>query len=111
GLDGGVVSNHGGRQVDGAVASLDALVEVRDAVGSDYPLLFDGGIRRGADVMKAMALGADAVLLGRPYIYGLAVGGQAGVERVIRILSADIDVTLSLIGGRSVRELDPTWVT
>jgi len=111
GLDGVVVSNHGGRQVDGAVASLDALVEVRDAVGGDYPLLFDGGIRRGADVMKAMALGADAVLLGRPYIYGLAVGGQAGVERVIKQMWAEVDTNLSLLGAHSVLELDRSWIT
>jgi isopentenyl diphosphate isomerase/L-lactate dehydrogenase-like FMN-dependent dehydrogenase len=110
GLDGVVVSNHGGRQVDGAVAALDALVEVREAVGADYPLLFDGGIRRGADVMKAMALGADAVLLGRPYIYGLAIGGQAGVERVIKQMWAEVDTNLSLLGAHSVRELDRSWV-
>ncbi len=80
GVDGIIVSNHGGRQVDGAIAALDALVEVREAVGPEFPLLVDGGIRRGADVVKAMALGADAVLLGRLYAYGLAVGGAAGVE-------------------------------
>ena len=110
GIDGLVVSNHGGRQVDGAVASLDALVEVRDALGPDYPVLFDGGIRRGADVLKALALGADAVLLGRPYIYGLAVGGQAGVERVLKQLWAEIDTNLSLVGAHSVRELDRSWI-
>ena len=80
GVDGIIVSNHGGRQVDGAVASLDALVEVRDALGDDATVLVDSGIRGGADVVKAMALGADAVLLGRPYVWGLAVGGQEGVE-------------------------------
>jgi lactate 2-monooxygenase len=106
GADGIVVSNHGGRQVDGAVAALDALVEVRDAVGPDYPLLVDGGIRRGADVIKAMALGANAVLLGRLYAYGLAVGGAAGVEAVCRQLLAEVDLTLALCGGSSVRELD-----
>ena len=110
GVDGIVVSNHGGRQVDGAVASLDALVEVRDAVGPDYPLLVDGGVRRGADVIKALALGADAVLLGRPYAYGLAVGGQAGVEAVIRQLLAEVDLTLALCGAASVRELDRSLV-
>jgi len=79
GADGIVVSNHGGRQVDGSVAALDAFVEVRAAVGPEAVLLMDGGIRRGADVLKAVALGADAVLLGRPYAYGLAVGRQEGV--------------------------------
>jgi len=110
GVDGIIVSNHGGRQVDGAVAALDALVEVRGEVGDEYPLLMDSGIRRGADVLKALALGADAVLLGRPYAYGLAVGGQAGVEAVIRQLLAETDLTLALAGGRSVRELDDSFL-
>jgi len=110
GVDGIVVSNHGGRQVDGAVASLDALVEVRAATGPDATVLMDGGIRRGADVLKALALGADGVLLGRLYAYGLAVGGAAGVEAVIRQLAAEIDLTLALSGHRSVRELDRTAV-
>ncbi len=108
GVDGIIVSNHGGRQVDGAVAALDALVEVREAVGPEYPLLVDGGVRRGADVVKALALGADAVLLGRLYAYGLAVGGAAGVEAVCRQLLAEVDLTLALCGGVSVRELDGT---
>jgi len=110
GVDGVVVSNHGGRQVDGAVAALDALVEVRSELGPDATVLMDGGIRRGADVVKALALGADAVLLGRPYAYGLAVGGRAGVAEVIQNLMAETDLTLALIGGRSVRELDETWI-
>ena len=110
GVDGIVVSNHGGRQVDGSVAALDALVEVRDAVGADATVLMDSGIRTGSDVLKAVALGADAVLLGRPYAYGLAVGGAAGVEAVIRQLAAEIDITLALIGARSVRELDRSAV-
>ena len=108
GVDGIVVSNHGGRQVDGAVAALDALAEVREAVGPSYPLLVDGGIRRGADVIKALALGADAVLLGRLYAYGLAVGGPAGVEAVIRQLLAEVDLTLALCGGASAAGLDGT---
>jgi lactate 2-monooxygenase len=110
GVDGIVVSNHGGRQVDGAVAALDALVEVRNALGEDAVLLMDGGIRRGADVLKALALGADAVLLGRPYAYGLAVGGQEGVEAVIRHLMAETDLTLALVGGTSTRALDSSWI-
>ena len=110
GVDGIVVSNHGGRQVDGAVAALDALVEVRKALGPEAVVLMDGGIRRGADVLKALALGADAVLLGRPYAYGVAVGGQEGVEAVIRHLMADTDLTLALIGGARAVDLDSTWI-
>lgn len=106
GVDGIVVSNHGGRQVDGAVAALDALVEVRDAVGTDATVLMDGGIRHGADVVKALALGADAVLVGRPYVYGLVVGGQEGVEQVLRHLWAETDITMALAGLSSARELD-----
>jgi lactate 2-monooxygenase len=110
GVDGVVVSNHGGRQVDGAVAALDALVEVREALGPDAVVLMDSGIRTGADVLKALALGADAVLLGRPYAYGLAVGGQEGVETVIRHLMAEIDLTLALSGGVRATDLDETWI-
>ena len=110
GADGVVVSNHGGRQVDGAVASLDALVSVRDAVGPDAVVLMDSGIRRGADVLKALAAGANAVLVGRLYVYGLAVGGEQGVETVLRQLGAETDVTLALIGGRAARELDDSWL-
>jgi isopentenyl diphosphate isomerase/L-lactate dehydrogenase-like FMN-dependent dehydrogenase len=111
GVDGIVVSNHGGRQVDGAVAALDALVEVRAAVGREAVVLMDGGIRRGADVLKALALGADAVLLGRPYAYGLAVGGQEGVETVIGHLMAETDLTLALLGGTRAADLDSSWIT
>jgi lactate 2-monooxygenase len=97
-VDGVIVSNHGGRQVDGAIAALDALPMVADAVGGDMPVLFDSGIRSGADVVKALALGADAVLLGRPYLWGLALDGQAGVEAVLRMLLAELDLTLALSG-------------
>ncbi len=110
GVDGIVVSNHGGRQVDGAVAALDALVEVRDAL-PDAVVLMDGGIRCAADVLKAMALGADAVLLGRPYAYALAVGGQRGVEELVQNLMAEIDLTLALMGATSVRDLDRSWLS
>ncbi len=110
GCDGVIVSNHGGRQVDGALAALDALVEVRDVL-PEAVVLMDSGIRRAADVLKAVALGADAVLLGRPYAYALAVGGARGVEELIQNLMAEIDLNLALMGGTSVRELDREWVT
>jgi lactate 2-monooxygenase len=107
GVDGLVVSNHGGRQVDGAVASLDALPAMVEAVGGAVPVLVDSGVRTGADVVKAVALGAAAVLYGRPYIYGLGLGGQAGVEHVLRCLLGELDVTLALSGHRSLAELGP----
>jgi L-lactate dehydrogenase (cytochrome) len=98
GIDGIVVSNHGGRQVDGAIASLDALPPIAAEVGGELAILFDSGIRGGADVLKALALGADAVLLGRPYVWGLALGGQAGVETVIKMVLAELDLTMALCG-------------
>jgi lactate 2-monooxygenase len=106
GMDGIIVSNHGGRQVDGAVASLDMLPGIVEAVAGRVPVLFDGGIRTGSDVIKALALGARAVLLGRPYAYGLAVAGEAGVRTVLKGLAADLDLTLALMGCRSVEKLD-----
>jgi lactate 2-monooxygenase len=106
GIDGIVVSNHGGRQVDGAIAALDALATISDAVGGELAILFDSGIRSGADVVKALALGADAVLLGRPYLWGLALDGQAGVETVLRMLLAELDLTMTLTGQMSVAGLD-----
>lgn len=111
GVDGVIVSNHGGRQVDGAIGALDALEEVRAELGTEGTVLMDSGIRTGSDVLKALALGADAVLLGRPYVYGLAAEGQEGVERVIRHLLAEVDLTLALAGGNSVRTLDRSYVT
>ena len=110
GVDGVVVSNHGGRQVDGAVAALDALLDVRAAVGPEATVLMDGGIRGGADVVKATALGADAVLVGRAYVYALAVGGEAGVAALIQQLAAETDVTLALMGAGSIAELDASWI-
>lgn len=102
GIDGIVVSNHGGRQVDNAIASLDALVAVRAAVGPDPLVLFDSGIRSGADLFVALALGADACLLGRPHIYGLALGGADGVREVIENVVAELDLIMGLTGVRSV---------
>ena len=110
GADAIVVSNHGGRQLDCAPATLRALPGVLEAVGSDVPVLLDSGIRRGTDVLKAMALGASAVLIGRAYLYGLAAAGEAGVARVLGILKADMMRTLVLLGCSSVRELDRTYV-
>jgi lactate 2-monooxygenase len=98
GIDGIVVSNHGGRQVDGAIASLDALPPIAEAVGDELTIFFDSGIRSGADVLKALALGADAVLLGRPYVWGLALSGQAGVETVLKMVLAELDLTMALCG-------------
>ena len=107
GVQGIVVSNHGGRQVDGAIAALDALPAIARAVGSDLAVLFDGGIRGGADMLKALALGARAVLLGRPYVYGLALGGEAGVRHVLRALRTDFELTMRLAGLAALTELDP----
>jgi isopentenyl diphosphate isomerase/L-lactate dehydrogenase-like FMN-dependent dehydrogenase len=107
GMDGIVVSNHGGRQVDGAIAALDALPPIAAAVGDHIEVLFDSGVRTGADVLKALALGARAVLIGRPYAYGLAHGGEPGVRHVLRTLLADFDLTLVLAGYRTPDELTP----
>ena len=105
GMDGIVVSNHGGRQVDGAIATMDALPAILEEVGGRVPVVLDSGVRSGADVFRALALGAAAVGLGRPYVWGLAVGGSAGVREVIRNLRADFDLTMGLAGCASVREI------
>ena len=105
GVDAIVVSNHGGRQVDNAIASLDALVAVREAVGPEPTVLMDSGIRSGADVFVALALGADAVLLGRPYVYGLAIAGQRGVEEVVRNIIAELDLTMALTGTPDIASI------
>ncbi len=106
GVDAVICSNHGGRQVDGAIGSLDALPGLVAAAG-ELPVLFDSGVRTGADAVKALALGAAAVLLGRPWVYGLALGGQAGVEQVLKAFLADLDLQLGLSGHGSVGELSP----
>jgi isopentenyl diphosphate isomerase/L-lactate dehydrogenase-like FMN-dependent dehydrogenase len=105
GVDGVIVSNHGGRQVDGSVAALDALPEVVDAAPGDFPVLFDSGIRSGSDIFKALALGAAAVLIGRPYVLGLGLGGAEGARDVLRGLLADFDLTLALSGYTRPGEL------
>jgi lactate 2-monooxygenase len=107
GVDGIVVSNHGGRQVDGAIATLDALPAVAAAVDGRVPVLLDSGIRAGADIFKALALGASAVLIGRAYVYGLAVAGEDGVAEVLDNLRAELDLTMALAGCGSLAEVGP----
>ena len=106
GVDGIIVSNHGGRQVDGSIATLAALPSIKGAVPADLPLLLDSGIRTGADVVKAIALGASAVLLGRPYIWALGVGGESGVRQLLRAFLADVDLTLALSGYTTFADID-----
>lgn len=107
GMDGVVVSNHGGRQVAGAVAAADALPRVAEAAGDRLTVLFDSGIRTGDDIFKALALGARAVLVGRPYVYGLGLDGRSGVEHVIRCLLAELDLTLALSGHATPSTIGP----
>jgi isopentenyl diphosphate isomerase/L-lactate dehydrogenase-like FMN-dependent dehydrogenase len=111
GVDAVIVSNHGGRQVDGGIGALDALPSVVHELKDRMPVLFDSGIRRGADVFKALALGAQAVLIGRLYMWGLAVAGEEGVRDVLLNLVADLDLTLALSGYTCCRELDPSSLT
>jgi L-lactate dehydrogenase (cytochrome) len=105
-----VVSNHGGRQLDSVSATLQALPEVVAAVNGRAEVLVDGGIRRGSDIVKALCLGARAVLIGRAYAYGLAAAGEPGVTRALEILRADVERTLKLLGCTSVAELDRSYV-
>jgi isopentenyl diphosphate isomerase/L-lactate dehydrogenase-like FMN-dependent dehydrogenase len=110
GVDGIVVSNHGGRAEDSGRASIDSLAEVAPAVAGRIPVLMDGGVRRGADVFKALALGATAVGIGRPYIWGLASFGQQGVERVLEILQSELEGNMRQAGTRSIAEINATHV-
>ena len=110
GADSVIVSNHGGRQLDGAIASLDALPDVVDAVGGKIPVMMDGGIRRGSDILKALALGARAVLVGRAPLWGLGAFGQAGVERVMWMLGAELKLSLALAGQPSLRTINRSLV-
>ena len=107
GADAIVVSNHGGRQLDGAPSSISMLPKVADAVGASTEVLFDGGIRTGADIMRALALGARACLIGRSYVYGLGAGGQAGVAKAIDILEKELSVTMALTGTAKVTDIGP----
>jgi isopentenyl diphosphate isomerase/L-lactate dehydrogenase-like FMN-dependent dehydrogenase len=106
-----VVSNHGGRQLDGVPAAIEMLPAIADALGGRTTLLVDGGIRRGTDVLKAVALGADAVLAGRAVLWGLACDGQAGAEAALRILREEIEVAMALLGVTRMSELNPTYVS
>jgi len=101
-----VVSNHGGRQLDGAPSSISMLPRVAEAVGQDAELLFDGGVRSGQDVLRALALGAKACLIGRAYVYGLGAAGQAGVTRALDILRAELDVSMALTGVHNIQDID-----
>lgn len=111
GMDGIVVSNHGGRQVDGAVGSLEVLPQIAAAVGKEITVLFDSGIRTGVDVIKALSLGAKAVLVGRPAVYGFAVGGAEGAKQVLRGLLADFEMSLGLAGVDGVEGCKPEILT
>jgi 4-hydroxymandelate oxidase len=110
GASGLVVSNHGGRQLDAVLSGADALPEVVEAVGDRLDVLVDGGIRRGGDVLKALALGARAVMVGRPVVWGLAVGGAQGARRVLEILLSELDNALALAGAPMASELDHSFV-
>lgn len=105
GMDGIIVSNHGGRQVDGAISSIEALPEITKEVAAEIPVLMDSGIRSGGDMFKALTLGADAVLLGRPYVYALSIAGEAGVREVIQNYRADFELTMGLSGCKSIKEI------
>jgi isopentenyl diphosphate isomerase/L-lactate dehydrogenase-like FMN-dependent dehydrogenase len=111
GARGVVVSNHGGRQLDSVPAGADVLAAIAQAVGDRIDVLVDGGIRRGTDVLKALALGARAVMVGRPVLWGLAVGGGAGARRVLEILLGEFDTALALAGARSASDLGPGFLT
>jgi lactate 2-monooxygenase len=111
GFDGIIVSNHGGRQLDGAVATLEALPRIVEVANKRIPVLVDSGIRSGSDILKALALGATAVLLGRPYVYGLAIGGEAGVREVLLNLLADFDLALGLSGATALSDLEDATLT
>jgi lactate 2-monooxygenase len=106
GMDGIIVSNHGGRQVDGSISTLEVLPSIVERINAQLPVLIDSGFRSGADVFKALALGANAVCIGRPYVYGLAVAGSAGVYHVLRNLLAEFELTMGLSGCKNISEIN-----
>ena len=110
GVQGIIVSNHGGRVLDGSIPPLTALQLIKKAVPSNFPLLYDGGIRRGSDVFKAIALGASAVFVGRPYIYGLASAGALGVAHVIKILKEEFEITMALMGTATLSDITEEYI-
>jgi len=110
GCDAVIVSNHGGRQLDGAPATMRVLPDIAQALGGAAAVVLDSGVRRGSDVVKALAAGADAVMIGRAYLYGLATCGEQGVRRVLDVLHTEMVRTLSLMGCPSVSDLDPSWL-
>lgn len=105
-----IVSNHGGRQLDGAISTIDALREVVETVGDQTEILIDGGIRRGTDILKCLALGAKAVLVGRPILWGLAVNGHAGVNHVLELLREELDIAMALSGCAKIADIDRSLV-
>ncbi len=107
GADGIIVSNHGGRHLDGAIAALEALPSIVNVVGERVPVMFDSGIRCGADIFKALALGAKMEFIGRPYLYGLTIAGETGVRHVIENIVADFDLNLGMAGLKNLREMLP----
>ena len=111
GMDGIIISNHGGRQIDGAIATLDALPKIANVVQGKVPVLMDSGVRGGADIFKALALGANAVCIGRPYVYGLTIAGEQGVREVIQNLMADFELTMALAGCKDISEINPDALT
>jgi 4-hydroxymandelate oxidase len=111
GADAIVVSNHGGRTLDGVPASIDALPAIRAAVGDTYPLLLDSGVRRGTDIVKALALGADAIMVGRPQVFSLAVAGALGVAHMLRLLREELEIAMALCGCASVAAIDQSCLS
>lgn len=110
-IDGIIVSNHGGRQIDGAISSIEALPAIVKSVEGQIPIILDSGVRTGADIFKALALGAAAVSIGRPYVYALALGGEKGVTHLIKNILSDFELTMSLAGARSVDEIDSSYLS